>query len=368
MIPVSKPSVTELEKRYVRDAVESEWISSLGSYVTQFEEKLANFLNVKYALSCSSGTTAIHLAIKAAVKDDFSIALPNFTFVSPYNMAKLCDPNQIYLVEPDLGNKCLDIKNKRVIEQLNTLRPKVILLVHAYGYAADVIGLKNSLNYEPIIIEDCAEAHGANLNGKMVGSLGNIGCFSFYGNKIFSCGEGGAISTDDEELFERAKLLRDHAMDPENRYYHLELGFNYRITNLQAAVGLAQLERADEILEDRNRILMEYREVLNSPAVKINPGSEVGRDVNWLTCLEFENESIDVDHLIKFLASRKIDTRPYFKPISSFPYVNDKILGQVGNSAFLSKKGINLPTFFNMSRQDITYIGEAIDEYFSKLG
>jgi len=367
IIPVSKPSITKLEKKYVGDALESEWVSSLGKYVSKFEEKLAEFCNVNYALSCSNGTTALHLAIKALGLDKFSVAVPNFTFVSPYNMARLSNPEKIYLVEPCLTNKCIDINDSSIIDQLNKYQPDIIIVVHSYGYSCDINLLKKRLVYSPKIIEDCAEAHGARVNGNSVGRIGDIGCFSFYGNKILTSGEGGGLTTNNLDLYQSAKSLRDHAMDPNKKYFHTELGFNYRMTNLQAALGVAQLERASEILEDRERILESYRREIQTSGIFINKDSKSGQDVNWLVCLEWEQENIEIDELIAFLRSRDIDSRPFFKPISSFPYVNDAILGEKRNSEKLSRNGINLPTYFNIKEADIKYIGKCVNEYFSKI-
>lgn len=367
IIPISKPSITALEKKYVREAVDSEWISSLGIFVTKFEEKLAEFCNVNYALSCSNGTTALHLAIKSFSLDNFTMAVPNFTFVSPYNMARLSNPTTTHLIEPSLINKCIDIYDSTIIDQLNKYQPDIIIVVHAYGYCCDINLLKQRLNYAPKIIEDCAEAHGAQLNGNSVGGIGDIGCFSFYGNKILTSGEGGGLTTNNLALYQSAKSLRDHAMDPNKRYYHTELGFNYRMTNLQAAIGLAQLERASEILEDRERILESYRREIQTSGIFINKNSKSGQDVNWLVCLEWEHENLSIDELIAYLRSKDIDSRPFFRPISSFPYVTDAIIGEKPNSEKLSRRGINLPTYFNMKESDIKQIGKCVNEYFSKI-
>jgi len=253
-IPIAEPSITQKEISYVTDAVKSGWVSSLGYYIFEFEKKFAEFIGTKYALTTSNGTTALHLTLASlGIKEGDEVIIPDLTFVATANAVAYTGAKPIIVdVEEDIW--CIDPDS---IRKSITPKTKAIIPVHLYGHSADMDEIiKISNEYGLHVIEDAAEAHGAEYKGKKVGSLGKCGVFSFYGNKIITTGEGGMITTDDEKLYERAKFLRDHAMNKEKRYWHSEIGFNYRITNLQAALGLAQLERIEEFLDKRGRYLM----------------------------------------------------------------------------------------------------------------
>ena len=211
------------------------------------------------------------------------------------------------------------------------------------------------------VIEDAAEAIGSKYKGAKVGGLADCGVFSFYGNKIITTGEGGMITTNNKEFYEYARFLRDHAMDPQKRYYHTELGYNYRMTNIQAAVGVAQLERIEEILNHRERLVSWYNNKINlSSSVRLNFVADWAKSSYWMVCLEIDG----LDHskkeiLMQKLKSRGIDTRPYFYPISSMPMYQ----GTTNPIASLkSNIGLNLPTYFDLTEEDVTYISTIINE------
>jgi len=259
-IPISKPSITKKEIAYVTDAVRSGWVSSLGKYIDMFEEKFAAYCGTKYAVATSNGTTALHLVLAAlgiTARDE--VIISDLTFVATGNAVKYTGAK---VVTVDIEEETLCIKPE-AIKKAITSKTKAIIPVHLYGHPANMEEInKIAKKHNLFVIEDAAEAHGAEVNGKKVGSLGHAGVFSFYGNKIITTGEGGMITTNDEELYKKMRYLRDHAMSKEKRYWHTEVGFNYRMTNLQAALGVAQLERIDELLAKKEEIFKWYQEGL----------------------------------------------------------------------------------------------------------
>ena len=245
-LPVAEPDLGPLEERYLLDAFQSGWISSIGEYIQRFEEGFAKFCGAGHGIAVSSGTVAIHLALLAAgVGPGDEVIVPTLTFVGTVSPVKYVGATPVFVdSEPEIGT--LD---PQAVEKAITSRTKAIIVVHLYGHPADMDPILDiARKYELIVIEDAAEAHGAKYKGRPVGSFGNCATFSFYGNKILTTGEGGMIVTNDKDLADRIRFLKDHAMDPNRRYWHPEVGYNYRITNLQAAIGCAQLERFNELL------------------------------------------------------------------------------------------------------------------------
>jgi perosamine synthetase len=212
-----------------------------------------------------------------------------------------------------------------------------------------------------VVIEDAAEAHGASINGCKTGALAHCGVFSFYGNKVITCGEGGMLTTDDEQLYCRAKYLRDHAMSSTKRYWHDEIGFNYRITNLQAALGLAQLNRIDDFLSKKQAIFERYYYYLSDiPTVKLNFTAPWAANVFWLVCLEIEGlTDLKRDQLMLELKQQGIDSRPYFHPLSDMPmYRKPSLHTPIAHK--VAQRGINLPSYFDLSNENIDYVSNAI--------
>ena len=251
-IPVSQPSIGDKEVTYVSEAVRSGWVSSLGRYIEDFEKQFAAYCGSRYALTTSNGTTGLHLALMAAgVKSGDEVIVPDLTFIATANAVAYIGAKPV-LVDVDSETLCISTV---AIERAITQRSRAIVPVHLYGHPADMDAINAiAKRHGLIVVEDAAEAHGAEYKGKRVGSFGLCGVFSFYGNKIITSGEGGMITTDNEVLYITAKRLRDHAMSPSRRYWHEEIGYNYRMTNMQAALGLAQLERIEEFLTKRRKI------------------------------------------------------------------------------------------------------------------
>jgi len=361
-IPVSEPTITEKEIEYVMQAVKSGWISSLGEYINKFEEEFAKFVGTKYALTVANGTVGLHLAlVSIGIKEGDEVIVPDLTFIATANAVKYTGAKPVF-ADIDKETWCISVED---IERKITTRTKAIIPVHLYGHPANMNPIiEIAKKYNLYIIEDCAEAHGAEYKGKKVGSIGHCGVFSFYGNKIITTGEGGIVTTNDEQLYEKAKYLRDHAMSKEKRYWHMEIGYNYRMTNIQAALGLAQLERIDEIIQKKKEIFNWYREGLKGlENIKLNPEKEWAKNVFWMVCLVYEKfDEEKREKFMKELKNKSIDTRPFFYPCSMMPmYKQDNFINPV--SYDLYKKGINLPSGYNLTFENVSYICKTIREF-----
>jgi perosamine synthetase len=357
-IPISQPSITEKEVALVTDAVKSGWVSSLGPYIADFEQRFAAFCGTRHALTTSNGTTGLHLALAAlGITAGDEVIVADLTFVASANAVAYTGATPV-MVDIDADTLCI---SAAAVERAITPRTRAIMPIHLYGHPADMdpilaIAAKRGL----LVIEDAAEAHGAEYRGRRVGSLGRCGVFSFYGNKIITTGEGGMITTDDEELYLKAKRLRDHAMSPTRRYWHEEVGFNYRMTNLQAALGVAQLERIDELMQKRRDIMGWYREELGSqPGLRLNRSAPWARTVYWLVCMEVE--SFDDESRMRFMSAlreRGVDSRPYFYPVSDMPMHGSRFPTPVAHR--ISRAGVNLPSYVQLTRDEVRHICEQV--------
>jgi len=358
-IPISQPSITDKEIQYVNSAMKSGWVSSLGEYIEKFEKEFAEYCGAKYALTTSNGTTALHLALESCgIGENDEVIVPELTFIATAS-AVLHTGANVVIVDINRDTLCID---PDVIEKSITKDTKAIIPVHLYGYPAEMDKIiQIAEKYNLIVIEDAAEAHGAEINGKKVGSIGDISIFSFYGNKIITSGEGGMLVTSNESLYKKAKLLRDHAMSPKKRYWHDEIGFNYRMTNIQAALGLAQFERIDEILEKKKEVYEWYKEHLsNIQGVKLNYTKTGIRNVFWMVVLEIDSFNEEKrEEFMQKLKERNIDSRPYFYPLSSFPMFDQKD-NRVAYTLY--EKGLNLPSYFDITKEQIMYICQVIKE------
>lgn len=366
--PVSSPDIGELEKQYVINAVESGWISSIGPFVDQFEKAFSKFCNTDHGVAMSNGTDALFIALKAmGVSPGDEVIVPALTFAAvPAVVLHLGATPVLVDVHPDYW--CMD---PIAVENAISKKTKAIIAVHSYGHPADMDPIMAAAKMNGIrVVEDCAEAHGARYKGRIVGSIGDAGCFSFYGNKILTTGEGGMIVTNDKVLSDRCRFLKDHAMDPNRRYYHPEAGYNCRMTNVQAAIGCAQLERFDELIGRRARILNWYRDGLSGQSeLVLNAGMEWASPVNWMICGVLEERMVNQrEQLFAGLKSEGVDTRPFFLPVHSMPvYQNCRLVGQ--NSAKLSQTerlslaGFNLPSSPGLTQADVQIISAKIRQF-----
>jgi perosamine synthetase len=358
MIPVFAPWLSENVRRYVLDCVESGWISSLGEYVPRFEREFARFCEVRHAVATSNGTTALHLALATlGIGPGDEVLVPDLTFVATANVVRYTGATPV-LVDAHPVTWALDVEDAA---RKVTARTRAIIPVHIYGHPADldaVLVLARTHGLQ--VVEDAAEAHGARYKGRRVGGLGQIGAFSFYGNKIITTGEGGMVVTDDPALAQRAAFLRDHAMDPHRRYYHPEIGFNYRMTNIQAAIGCAQMEQVEAILDRRKTIATTYQaELAGIPGLTPPPAEPWAESVYWMYSVLVEPAfGRSRDAVREGLRARGIDSRPFFVPLHELPPYRSAAPFPVATA--LAAKGINLPSGTGLRPEEISQVGDAL--------
>jgi perosamine synthetase len=366
-IPVSSPSVGENEIEYVTKALKSSWISSLSPSVREFEEKFSRYSDSKFGVTTNSGTTALHLALAALnVNSESEVIIPSFTMIATANAIEY-QRGKIQLV--DANSETWNIDPGLIEEKIND-RTKVIMPVDIYGFPIDADSIsKIAKDHELTVVEDAAEAHGAMYKGRKAGSLGEIGCFSFYANKIITTGEGGMCVTSNKELAERMAWLRAHAFGREGKHFwHEELGFGYRMSALQAALGLAQMEKIDKFVNKRISNAKLYNEYLSEIDEKVTlpPDSPGIRNVYWMYSILL-NSKKERDGLMDWLASKGVETRTFFYPIHRQPYYSKRFAGQsFPVSDMLSDRGMNLPSSSSLTEEQIMFICEKIKEFFRK--
>jgi perosamine synthetase len=363
-IPISKPIIGAREKELVLDALNSGWVSSIGKYIDEFEANFARYCGTEFALAVSNGTTGLHLALATlGLQPGDEVIVPDLTFVATANAVAYTGATPI-LADVDSETLCIDPASVR---SLISERTKAIIPVHLYGHPAEMDALMEISDAHGLdIIEDAAEAHGAEYKGRRVGGFGKCGVFSFYGNKVITTGEGGMITTNDPEFYRRARRLRDHAMSPQRRYFHEELGFNYRITNLQAALGVAQLERIEEFLDRRAEIMSWYNsEIATTDRVRLNRVKNWAKSAFWMVCLEVDwLDEPRRDAFMDALKARGIDSRPYFCTMSSMPMYKQLPLPV---STRKSQIGLNLPSYYELTKHDVQRIAAEVNEILEQM-
>ena len=358
-IPVAKPNFNGNERQYVLDCIDTTWVSSAGKYVQGFEEQFAKFCEARYAISCCNGTVALHLPLLAlGIKEGDEVIMPALTYIATCNAVKYVNATPVFVdVNPDTWN----IDPKKIEEKI-TERTKAIIVVHLYGNPVDMDAIMKIANkYNLYVIEDAAEAHGALYKGRKVGNIGDVGTFSFFGNKIITTGEGGMIVTDNEELREKMRLLRGQGVDPQKRYWHTVVGYNYRMTNIEAAIGLAQLENIDTHIELRRNVMKKYVEYLSciKDYVTFQKVEEGNDSIYWMVSLIFnDNVKLERDEIMNRLADAGIETRPLFCVINDMPpYKSDEVFECASK---ISARGINLPTYGTITKEEIKYVCDTL--------
>ena len=363
-VPNHSPNLTLCEEEYLVEAFRSGWISSKGAFIQRFEKTLCEYVGKQYACVVSSGTAALHLALKALnIGPGDEVIIPNLTYIAVANAVLYCGAIPVLTdVHPDYW--CLD--PDRIADSISE-KTKAIIAVHGFGHPVDmdrIISIANQ--YQIPIIEDAAQAFGARYKGRVVGSMGQISIHSFYTNKIITTGEGGAIITDDPAIKAKVSLLINHCESADMKFFHVSTGYNYRITNLQAAIGYAQMERLNQILELRNNILSWYREELaDIPFITINPSQGWAVPVNWQVCIKIEKRPQDyVLSLKNHLEQSGIEIRPSFIPLCNQPSLAD--ISRNCSSAvslYLCNNILMLPSGNNLNRDDVRDICKKIKNW-----
>jgi perosamine synthetase len=360
-IPVAAPVLEGNEKRYVLDCLESTWISSTGKYIDGFERAFAQHCNADHAITCTNGTAALHLSLLGlGIGPGDEVIVPTFTYVAVANAVRYCGATPVFVdVDPDYWGMDPTHLQSRITE-----RSKAIVAVHIFGHPCDMDPiLYLSRRYGIPVLEDAAEAHGAKHKGRPVGTLGSVGTYSFYGNKIVTCGEGGMVVTNDDSLAARIRLLKGQGMDPNQRYWFPIVGYNYRMTNIAAAIGLAQVERIDWHLEQRRRISTTYKSLLEDVEwVTLQRDRSWAQNSYWMFSIVL-NDRVDRDEVSRHLLAQGIETRPFFVPMHRLPaYVQERRGTSFPVADRIARQGLNLPSGAGLKDADLTRIVISLKE------
>ncbi|HEY8892350.1 MAG TPA: LegC family aminotransferase [Clostridium sp.] len=362
MIPLCIPEIRGNELKYVKDCIDTNWVSSVGSYVNLFEERFSEYVGSKSAVVTMNGTAALQLALMTlGIGEGAEVIVPSLTFISPVNTIKYVG------AEPVFVDVCRDtfVMDAEKIEELITPKTKAIMPVHIYGHPVDMdrvmeIAKKHNL----FVIEDATESLGSTCNGKMAGTIGDIGCFSFNGNKLITTGAGGMLVTNNLEHGARAKFLSTQTkVVTENKaFYHSEIGYNFRMPNLLAAFGVAQLENIKDYLKIKRENAMYYNELLGKiKGITLPAERENVENCYWLYSILVEDEyGITRDKLIEKLNEQKIEARPFFMPIHDMPPYKSSRHGDLSVTKELYERGINLPSSVGLKKEDIKMVCEII--------
>lgn len=360
MIPVYEPDLGNLEKKYVNEAMDSGWISSKGVFIDRFEWEFARFIGYEHAgISVSNGTVALHLALLALdIGPGDEVLVPNFTYVACANSILYVNARPVFFdsLEFDLQPSSLSL------ERLVSNKTKAIILPHLYGAAADVKKFVDiSKNYNIPIVEDCAEGIGTRVEDRHIGNFGDIATFSFFGNKTLTTGEGGMVFAKDVDLDNKIRKLKNQGLTSAGSYSHDVVGYNYRMTNIQAAIGLAQVERVDEILKKKVDNHHRYLNHLNSAShIRLLETSQ-GISSYWIETLIFEDQ-IDLKSLSKYMHENGVETRPGFSTMKTLPMF-EKFSGDTKVSSKFENRVLNLPSSPKLSDSDIAIVCNLINSW-----
>ena len=374
MIPVNEPSLGQRELEYVTECVRTGWVSSSGSFITEFEEGWAKYCGKRYGIAVNNGTTALQLATAClGLKPGDEVIMPTFTIIS-CALAVIYNGGIPVLVDSEPSTWCMDAAQ---IEQKITPRTRAIMPVHIYGHPVDMDGILDLAEKHGLaVIEDAAEAHGAEYLSKRntahsswrrCGSFGTLSCFSFYANKLITTGEGGMVLTDDPMLAEKARSLRNLSFQSTRRFYHEETGFNFRLTNLQAALGLGQLERFDAIVARKRWMGAEYaRRLRGLTGVQLPTEEPWARNVYWMYGLVLSEASgMDAAQCAARLKDQGVETRPFFLGMHEQPVFQDRRLfanEQHPVAERLSRQGLYLPSGLALTEEQLSAVCEAVHE------
>jgi len=368
MIPVNQPLLSDREKELLAECIETGWISSDGPFVSEFEKRFASYIGIDWGVAVCNGTAALETALFAAgIAEGEEVIMPSFTIISCALAAiRLGAVPVLVDAEPETWN--MDVSQ---IENRITPKTRAIMAVHIYGHPVDMEPLLAiAERHNLIIIEDAAEVHGAEYKGRKCGGLGHVSAFSFYANKIITTGEGGMVLTSDHKMAARAKSYRNLCFRSDRRFFHTELGFNYRMTNLQAALGVAQMERIEEFVRIKRRLGKYYRDRLSDvDGIKIQIEKPWAKTVYWMYCIELDKFlGLNADEMMTKLRERGIGCRPFFLGLHEQPALQK--LGLFKNEHYpiterISKQGLYLPSGLTLNEIQIDEVVSAVRSILS---
>jgi perosamine synthetase len=366
-IPVAAPVLEGNEEHYVLDCLRSSWISSKGKYIDRFEQAFAEYCQVRHAISCCNGTVALHVALLAlGVGPGDEVIVPTLSYVATANAVSYCGAVPVLA---DVCPRTWNLDPEQIAARI-TPRTRGIVVVHLYGLPADMQAIRAVADRHGLfVLEDAAEAHGAEYQGQRVGGIGDAGTFSFYGNKIITTGEGGMVVTNDDALARKVRLLKGQGVDPQRTYWHPVIGYNYRMTNIAAAIGLAQLERIDELLARRLDVAAWYKDLLHGVrCLEIQQELPGARHVWWMFSVVLPAAlAPQRDGLREHLQRLGIETRPVFYPMHVLPpYAQAMTPSAYPNADRIAEGGINLPTWPGMSREDVRFVVDALQAWLEQ--
>jgi perosamine synthetase len=367
MILTAGPSITDKEVAYALDAVKNGWNSNWDGYLQRFEKAFAAYVGTRFALTTSSCTGALHLSLLGlGVGPGDEVIVPEISWVATASAVKYCGAEPVFVdVEPDAWCMDVDLARKAV-----TKKTKAIVPVHIYGHPTDMTKVTALAEEHGLkVMEDAAPALGGEVGGRKVGGLGDVACFSFQGAKIMTTGEGGMLCTSDEALYERIHSLWDHGRDEHIPFQISEVGYKYKMSNLQAAVGLAQLERIEELVGKKRVIYGWYRARLDGvPGLTLNAEAPWARSIFWMSSAVLDDRlGVSRDAVIAGLKQRGVDSRPFFPPMSSFPMFKSR--EKENPVAYrVSRQGINLPSGHNLTEEDVDRVCAALKEVLNSAG
>jgi perosamine synthetase len=363
-IPVAAPDLSGAEEKNVIEAIRSTWISSTGAFLNRFEAEFAGLCETSGCLAVCNGTVALHLALLGLdVRPGDEVLVPSLTYIATANAVRYVGAEPVF-VDVDPETWCIDPK---LLEASITRRTKGIIAVDLYGHPADMDAINHIAAVHGLwVVEDAAEAHFARYKGRPTGGLGDIGTFSFYGNKIITCGEGGAVVVNDKHMELRLRTLRGQGMDPQRRYYFPVTGYNFRLTNLAAAILCAQLDRHEQIVAGRERVFTAYDQMLAGiPGIGLQPQAPWAEKAPWLFSMTVDADEYGRtrDELAVLLAEEGIETRPFFLALHKLPPFREESMRRGEELAVtdkLSGDGMNLPTYSALTVSQLEYICNAV--------
>jgi len=354
MIPVYKPSITEVEKAYVMKCLDEGWISSKGRFIEQFENEFREYVGSKHAVSVSNGTTALHTALLAlGIGPGDEVLIPTLTYIASANAVTYTGAKPVFI---DSDRHTWNIDPNKLQEAI-TSKTKAIMAVHLYGLPCDMAAINMIARMNGLyVIEDCAEAIGSKINGQHVGTFGDVSSFSFYGNKTITTGEGGMVVTNNEEIAKKASKIKGQGLSEDREYYHDIIGYNYRMTNICAAIGCAQMQNIEKTISDKLEIAYRYKNNLNG-ILEFQQVEQGLSNSYWMVSGLLKSD-IEVQAVRSRLNRLGIETRPVFNPIHSMPMYDDG--KRYCNAGLISFRGLNLPSWPGLSNEHIDYICEVL--------